>query len=565
MEKKIKIKKNQDWGDSYDGQVEKYKNVDSWLSNNKEIGEFILGKGIGSVGQSYFQGKGKNNVIDWLIKNKVLISSIINASDDIENRIKSYTDFQDGVIKVGGRNCWMAVHAMVAALQPEFLCNILSEDKLDRLYELLTEVASDVSAEEGQGGKDPENGNQQGDNDQNGHGSNSEDIITLIFSNNSLDKSGDKSTDVDPWELLKKGWADANKHKNKNTSWYYKSAAVYKYFQECCKNNWRCDVPWQVLMALTGDERIENLAKRLEYQKNIILTGAPGTGKTYMAKQIAAKMIGIKTNALQNSGQYEFVQFHPSYDYTDFVEGLRPNNTGASFTRMDGTFKAFCAKAAIAEKGDETEKKKKFVFVIDEINRGEISKIFGELFFSIDPGYRGEKDDKGNDNRVRTQYQNLILKNEKMKNADGKYTNYPFIKGFYVPRNVYIIGTMNDIDRSVESMDFAFRRRFAFVEITAADSEHMLNELRDSQTLINKMDSLNDAIIDPAKGGLSPQYQIGAAYFHKMKDFRSNSYNRLWDEYLKGVLYEYFRGMPDAEKKLSLLKKAYDGKTDNED
>ena len=93
---------------------------------------------------------------------------------------------------------------------------------------------------------------------------------------------------------------------------------------------------------------------------------------------------------------------------------------------------------------DDSRQSKKFIFVIDEINRGEISKIFGELFFSIDPGYRGEK------GRIKTQYQNLV---------DDKDV---FAKGFYIPENVYIIGTMNDIDRSVESMDFAMRRRFAF-------------------------------------------------------------------------------------------------------
>ena len=146
---------------------------------------------------------------------------------------------------------------------------------------------------------------------------------------------------------------------------------------------------------------------------------------------------------------------------------------------------------------------KKFVFIIDEINRGEISKIFGELFFSIDPGYRGES------GRVKTQYQNMITDEHD-----------PFYEGFYVPENVYIIGTMNDIDRSVESMDFAMRRRFAWKEIKANENTGMLDsfgELKDE--IVSKMNRLNNAIWNEETNegieGLSAAYHIGGAYFKK--------------------------------------------------
>ena len=204
-------------------------------------------------------------------------------------------------------------------------------------------------------------------------------------------------------------------------------------------------------------------------------------------------------------------------------------------------------------------KKKNFVFIIDEINRGEISKIFGELFFSIDPGYRGEK------GRVQTQYQNIV--------EDGDI----FKKGFFVPENVYIIGTMNDIDRSVESMDFAMRRRFAWKEVTAKESQKMFETHNDFKQLddsvkteiVNRMDNLNAAIIGEYKydgkeikkiGTLNKDYQIGAAYFLKYLSYKDEGmpFDVLWENHLKILLYDYVRADQNPDEELKLLKKAYD-------
>lgn len=354
----------------------------------------------------------------------------------------------------------------------------------------------------------------------------------------------------------------------------------------------------------------------LEREYNVILTGAPGTGKTYTAHEVAAKMLGCKSwddliknkkNLLSHVG---FVQFHPSYDYTDFVEGLRPcenthegnNNTPEDSTNTDkkydsigfeltpGIFKTFCEKAL--EKGYENsngkysiegngdlkanEDQKPYIFIIDEINRGEMSKIFGELFFSIDPGYRGRK------GKVQTQYANMEKGNE-FDNAldNGK-------KGqFFIPENVYIIGTMNDIDRSVESMDFAMRRRFAWKEVFVEDSLHdILTGLTSDLTSAPKWMQIttNSDIPDTARKILNDEvyqkhfkklndqikilkksdaYCLGGSYLTKIMKAPDwcadvdDALMYLWDSHLKNVVYEYFRGEHDVDNIMRNLEKKY--------
>ena len=277
-------------------------------------------------------------------------------------------------------------------------------------------------------------------------------------------------------------------------------------------------------------------AAKLMSSKNIIFRGAPGTGKTYLARSIAAEIVSdsehnsfseLTDNQKKN---VEFIQFHPSYDYTDFVEGFRPKvdpeTNEMRYEVKYGVFKNFMLEA-------KSRAREKFVFIIDEVNRGEISKIFGELFFTIDPSYRGIQ------GAVRTQY---ASSDENM---------------FYIPDNVYIIGTMNDIDRSVESFDFAMRRRFRFIEIAADSQITMLDgKVDDYNKATEHMRRLNKAISEV--DGLNSHYHIGPSYFLKLNEI-DNNYDLLWQDYLEPLLEEYVRGFFDEANILSGLKDVYYG------
>ncbi|WP_179209973.1 MULTISPECIES: AAA family ATPase [Bacillus cereus group] len=257
-----------------------------------------------------------------------------------------------------------------------------------------------------------------------------------------------------------------------------------------------------------SDEMQLKIVNLLKYKKNIILQGSPGVGKTYIAEQLIKNAFNVTDEQLLQ------VQFHQSFSYEDFVEGYRPNAEG-KFKLQNGLFKKFVKNSL------QNDKKDYFV-IIDEINRGNLSKIFGELFMLIENDKRG-------------------------KNIKLAYSQ----KDFTVPANIYFVGTMNTADRSLANLDFALRRRFSFVHIEPAFTGEALNKFvaflsnkgiseRNMNRIVENIYTINQEIRSDYR--LGKGFEIGHAYFTNVKGIHDINewYNNIVEYELVPLIEEYY-------------------------
>lgn len=283
-----------------------------------------------------------------------------------------------------------------------------------------------------------------------------------------------------------------------------------------------------------------------ENTPNVILYGPPGTGKTYAVKQ------SLDFICQGDRSRYEFVQFHPSFTYEDFIEGIKPKGVtpdgNIKFELVDGIFKRFCKKA-------KANPDKKFYFVVDEINRANLSSVFGETLLCLEKDYRHDVQNNNDENLIKTQYSTLI--EEMIKDNPAKEElAYHFKDGnayFGVPSNVFFIGMMNDVDKSIDAFDLALRRRFKWIrkdcdyEVIAETKFKNGEDFTNIDVYVKATQKLNDYI--NIQLGLGKSYEFGHSFFMKMtamasrKEISVKNLESLFHLHLSPTLKEYLRAM----------------------
>ncbi|EAJ5680971.1 hypothetical protein BXA13_01405 [Campylobacter lari] len=298
---------------------------------------------------------------------------------------------------------------------------------------------------------------------------------------------------------------------DKNQSVYYKLYEVAYSFANLCG---KADIK---------SSDLKGFLELLRTHKNIIFHGIPGTGKTYT-------MVNNIKNLISNEEQMLITQFHPSFSYEDFIEGIKPagiENGQLKLELKNGIFREFCDKAKEEEKGfleklekgnfNEALSDHGYFFIADEINRAELSRVFGELLYALE--YRGEK------GKIKTQYASM---------RDDE--------DFYVPENMFLLGTMNDLDKSIDSFDLALRRRFIWQEMTC-DYDVIKNEIyaSNNEEYAQACKKLNDKI----SKDIGEKYQLGHSYFLKIEfkndEIKDSDMKKLFSNRFEALLKEYLR------------------------
>jgi len=324
------------------------------------------------------------------------------------------------------------------------------------------------------------------------------------------------------------------------------------------------------------DEILEQWNPTVLPGKNVIYYGAPGTGKTHDLLKL------VKNKVKQQCGEnecleeyYEVVQFHPSYSYEDFIDGIKPVKSASNINLelVDGVFKKMCQKAydELKMASDDKRDAKKYYFIADEINRAELSRVFGELLLCLEEDKRLRfKNGKLEGVMIKTQNSSLWEEKNAVVKIDNECDKE---NGLYfgVPENLYFLATMNDIDKSIDSFDLALRRRFKWV-YKGCDYDVIYNKLLEQSvnddyidTYISRCEELNNCINKELNLGSS--YELGHSYFMNIKTYRGkipkNAYENLFNQEIAPLLSEYLRAEisdpKELKKNIDKMKKIFTG------